>query len=178
MLGKGPQHVPGLLKPPTAPIVIFPDSQEKEEKVALLVFAAAGKFEDLGAKQHDNRKPCVVLTSSHSLTAIPWAAQSWRAKEHVVPTTPNHPAQQWPGSTTGNKPVCGILTHRVAAMVAPRAPLWQESSSRERGPFTAHQAKEEDEHPATGIPSSTLVCATGHVPRAGLHPLLLMLSSQ
>jgi len=58
---KGPQDIPGLLKEPTAAIVIFPDSQEKAEKLALLVLASAGKFEDLGAEQHNNRKPCVVL---------------------------------------------------------------------------------------------------------------------
>lgn len=65
-----------------------------------------------------------------------------------MPTTSNHPDRQQPGSTTGNNPVRGILTRRAAATVTPRAPLLQESSSRERGPFTTHQANEEDEDAA------------------------------
>lgn len=85
-LGERPQDAPGLLKAPAAVTLIFPDSQEKEQEVALLVPAAAGTCEDFGTEQHDSREPCAVLTSFPSLTATPCTAQSWQGRDHAVPT--------------------------------------------------------------------------------------------
>lgn len=111
VLGEGPQDLPSLLKALTAAVVTFPDSPEKEEKVALLVLAGARTFEARGAEQHDNSEPCVVLTSFPSLTATCWTAGSQRA---CCPSNPHHPAWQRPGSTTEGTSLC--VASRLAGL--------------------------------------------------------------
>lgn len=173
MLGEGPQDTLSLLKALTAAVVIFPDSLEKEEKVALLVLAAAGTFEARGAEQHDNSQPCVVLTSFPSLTATCWAAQSQGA---CCPSNPHHPVQQQPGSIAEGTSLC--VASRLAGLHRQSHP---EPSSRESKPFRLSLGNRGGQAPCCGlnsIPSTRLISATGWVPGAGLHPLLLTPSPQ